>query len=335
MAKDDKKTEEAQPAPVSEVAVAAPAQPDNTPVSTGFTATRENIDLLKNTLAGQDVELSDSELQLIIYQAKRTGLDPLSRQIYPMKNKGRLTFITSIDGYRLIAQRTGEYRGQVGPQWCGQDGVWKDVWLENGNPAAARVGILREGFTEPLWGVARYKSYGKTSGVWTTMPDVMIAKCAEAIGMRKAFPQELAGVYTQEEMDQDQADNTGGNRPAGQPKTPARTDGQLLQDASDALQAQGIKDKEDRKTIIIGCAGVKDVSELRRSNIKKALEAIAQTDIDELRNRYLAIDGEVASDVQEGDFTDDELGGAPLEDEAGQEALAPAKKTTARRPAKQ
>ena len=274
-------------------AVATTHQGDTTPVATGFEATRENIELLKTTLAGQDVNLTDPELQLTIYQAKRTGLDPLSRQIYPMKNKGRLTFITAIDGYRLIAERTGEYRGQEGPFWCGKDGVWKDVWLEEGQPAAAKVGVLREGHEKPVWGVARFASYSKNTGQWPTMGDVMIAKCAEALALRKAFPQELAGVYTQEEMEQSER---GG--------APQKTAGDLLVEAGNALQALGITDQEDRKKVVLGLAGVQDPKKLTGKLLQKVLDGIANIDVDELRRRFLVIDGEVgnaAAPAQEAD----------------------------------
>ena len=150
----------------------------------------------------------EGDLALFLAYAQKTGLDPFSRQVYMIGRRdsrtggNRYTIQASIDGLRIVAGRSHEYAGQVGPEWCGPDGEWKDVWLSSQPPAASRVGVCRKSFDGPLWAVALWTEYQANGPMWRKMPALMLAKCAEALALRKAFPHDLSGIYTAEEMAQ-------------------------------------------------------------------------------------------------------------------------------------
>ena len=160
--------------------------------------TPEQTQLISTTIAPG---CSNDELRLFAYACQRTGLDPFSRQIYAIKRGGKLTIQVSIDGLRSIAERTGQLDGSQS-YWCGSDGVWVDVWLDSKPPAAAKTVIHRKGCAHPFSATARFADFNAGQGLWSKMPSVMIAKCSEAQALRRAFPADLSGVYSTDEMDQ-------------------------------------------------------------------------------------------------------------------------------------
>jgi phage recombination protein Bet len=160
--------------------------------------TPEQTQLIATTIAPG---CSSDELRLFAYACQRTGLDPFSKQIYAIKRGGKMTIQAGIDGLRAIAERTGELDGSH-TEWCGDDGQWSDVWLSAKPPAAAKTTIWRKGSSHPFIGVARFADYNAGQGLWSKMPAAMIAKCSEALALRKAFPANLSGVYSTDEMEQ-------------------------------------------------------------------------------------------------------------------------------------
>lgn len=166
-----------------------------------------------------------ADLAVFLHQCQRTGLDPFSRQIYMINRRQKdqhgnyvlkQTIQVGIDGFRTIARRAADRNHELFSEpetlWCGEDGVWHDVWIAPNPPVAAKATVRRgEGeFT----GVALYREYVGTrfdkstqrhvpNSMWASKPATMIAKCAEALALRKAFPQDLSGLYTADETNMD------------------------------------------------------------------------------------------------------------------------------------
>ncbi len=167
------------------------------PTKNALTLSPDQVDLIKRTIAKG---ATDDELKLFLYQCEKRGLDPLSRQIYFQKRKTKtgeqMTILTAIDGYRLIADRTGKYAGNDEPIYDNERSPSKAT-----STVYKIVGTIRCPFTA----TARWHQYypGDQSGfMWNKMPHLMLGKCAEALALRKAFPEELGGLYIDEEMHQ-------------------------------------------------------------------------------------------------------------------------------------
>lgn len=164
--------------------------------------TPDRIALLRKTLYPGARE---EEVQLFVDQCKRTELDPFSRQIFmiPRKQKTesgsyetRMTILISIDGLRLIADRTSCYAP-------GKETVW--IFGENGNLLSATAYVkklTKDGTWHEISATAWLDEFKGAGSFWMTKSKHMLAKCAEALCLRKAFPQETSGLYTDDEIEE-------------------------------------------------------------------------------------------------------------------------------------
>lgn len=167
--------------------------------------TPSDVETLKQTICKG---ASDSELKLFIATCQHTGLDPFMRQIYAVQRRTNdngqwvtsMTIQIGIDGFRLIANRTGEMQGMDGPQWTYDGKTWEDLPRDEGQPLAARCGIWRKGIERAFTAVCRWSAYvqtvsgGAPNAMWKRMGPEMLAKCAEALALRRAFPAEMAAL---------------------------------------------------------------------------------------------------------------------------------------------
>ncbi|GAA4002892.1 hypothetical protein GCM10022631_12070 [Deinococcus rubellus] len=202
-------------------------RPQNMPLAQPGDFSREQIDLIKNTVA---VGCTDLELALFLEVCKSTGLSPFAKQVYAIKRKSgredKMTIQTGIDGYRLIASRTGTHLGTSDPEFGPLNA--------EGYPEWARVVARRlvQGHIAEFPATARWSEYVQTknewkngqatgnktvSDMWAKMPYTMLGKCCEGLALRKAFPAELSGIYTDTEMAQ--ADNPAPAPQQAQPRT--------------------------------------------------------------------------------------------------------------------
>lgn len=162
-----------------------------------YTMDKEKIELLKNTICKDS---TNDELQLFLHICKRTGLDPFTKQIYFIRLAGKITVQTGIDGFRLIAERTKKYAP-------GKETLFS--YDEKGKLFSATAFVKKmtdSGEWHEVAVTAYYDEFvqkfkdGNPMGMWATKPRVMLSKCAESQALRKAFPAELSGLYTEDEI---------------------------------------------------------------------------------------------------------------------------------------
>jgi phage recombination protein Bet len=156
--------------------------------------------VLKNYCSGAPAPLAATFVQL----CRRRNLAPEERQVCLTRRGDDWVIQTTIDGYRLIAERTGRYAGSDPAVYHGEGA------LPGGGkpyPLAAAVTVWRlvDGQRCPFTAAVRWDEFcpgGKQAFMWHRMPYHMLGKVAESHALRKAFPADLSNIYTDDEMDQ-------------------------------------------------------------------------------------------------------------------------------------
>lgn len=148
-------------------------------------ADKQVVATLKATVAQG---LTDPEFLLFAQHCKGTGLNPFKKEVWAIKAGGRLQIMTGLQGYLSIANSHPQFDGM-------------EVEVDNDEaPTKAVCRVYRKDRKFPAEGVALMKEYRKETPIWKQMPRVMLTKVAKSIALREAFPQELNGTYTAEEM---------------------------------------------------------------------------------------------------------------------------------------
>lgn len=191
--------------------------------------------------------------------AKKLQLDPTLKQIYPVYRwdsrlgRERMIIQTGIDGFRLVAQRSKQYGGQDDATYRVED-VFNPVTGEMKKQLVATVTVYKmvDGVRMGVTASARWDEYaqkkrdGSYVDMWANMPYNQLAKCAEALALRKAFPQDLSGVYISEELDKDRGDIKSLNLPT--PKSIEEKKAKALETAkSKEAEAEKEVKTEDKK----------------------------------------------------------------------------------------
>ncbi|MFH1109787.1 MAG: recombinase RecT [Planctomycetota bacterium] len=159
--------------------------------------TKDQVTLIKETVAK---DATDAELALFFYDCRRRGVHPLDKLLYFTRRRGKYTPITSIDFMRARAAATREHMGT-------DDAVFEGTPKTEGFSATVTVYRLVQGQRCAFTATARWAEYvpesaNNADAMWQKMPHGQLGKCAEALALRKACPQELEGLHTIEEMDQ-------------------------------------------------------------------------------------------------------------------------------------
>lgn len=211
------------------------------PLAARLEFTPEQREMIKNTFARG---ATDAEFAVLMEVASLRRLNPFLQQIYFVKRSSRVgygdaarwvdvwAYQVSIDGLRAIAERTRRYDGQ--------DEAEYEYEPDGKTLRACRVRVYKKGISRPFVGRVFFSEYVQTTKgggptkFWAEKPHVMIAKCAEAVAFRKAFPEDMSGLYVAEELQAEPRDLNAAVPPPAAKRRPDPVDAEI----ADALSPE-------------------------------------------------------------------------------------------------
>lgn len=246
--------------------------------------TAEDKETMRKSLCST---LNDGEFETFIKVCSYSSLNPFKKQIYAIKRNTKkgpvVTFQTGIDGFRAIANRTGLHEAtEILYKGKGEDKQFQDYWDSEQAPSVCKALVYKKGCERPFVAQARLKSYiVSINPLWTSQPENMLAKCAEALALRKAFPEDLSGLNTSEEMGQ-------ADRPTAITATPTEIEDDMVINAD--FDAKYIGTSEQKKMLleIFKELEIKDKDEMKSIN-NKLIAAQIDANLDEMKKYILQL----------------------------------------------
>jgi len=221
--------------------------------------TQAQYEIVKRTIAP---DLNEDELMIFSHICHRVRLDPFARQIYAIKRGGKMCIQTGIDGFRLVAERTGKYAPGNDTEFLYDDKnrlVGAKVYVKKLTP---------DGTWHNISATAFLSEYNPNQGLWRKMPHVMIEKCAEARALRRAFPADLSGLYSEDEMDQADSKN--------QPPLPQKVEEPRIPEEKAKEIDAWINGRDDIRKAILNLCKVNTVYEIKESQLEACRNYVAK-----------------------------------------------------------
>ena len=168
--------------------------------------------IIRNYLVSGDAgRVTDQEVVMFLNLCKYQHLNPFLREAYLVKyGNSPATIVTGKDAFMKRAKRNPEYKGYQAGVVVLKDGELEErvggLVLNGEQLVGGWAKVYIAGYEVPAEVTVSFEEYvgrkgnGEINSQWQGKPATMIRKVALVQALREAFPEDFAGLYSQEEM---------------------------------------------------------------------------------------------------------------------------------------